>query len=167
MFQLPDPISLVADVFAFIGFPLVVRELRKLRSERAELFGISSMVASDLKTWPGLTKRDAVKLELERSHFLATSVSDEVSALATIYDPLLQLALEDLDYRDFRVAARSLPSIVGGWLSESRNWALNFDRENRLDPSQLVDKLKAFNTLERIALLDCVVAERHRKKQRQ
>jgi hypothetical protein len=92
-----------------------------------------------------------------------------VAAIAEHYDPILREALEDLDYGDYRLAARSLPQIVAGFFSEvsseqgsGRSWRCGL-HEHELNPEELVKKLEALNNVERIGILDCVVAERHRR----
>jgi hypothetical protein len=85
------------------------------------------------------------------------------------YAPILRDALEDLGYSDYRLVARSLPQIVAGFFCEvlgehsiSRPWRSEL-HDHELIPSELVKKLEPLNTVERIAILDCIVAERHRK----
>jgi hypothetical protein len=127
---------------------------------------LSPMVLLDMDAWPGLTRSEAIRLSVERGHFLSTLNSDDISSLATEYDPILREALEDLDYEDYKVAARSLPQLVTGLLCEEpRGWRSD-DGERQLDPSKLVEELEKLNYVQRISVLDCVVAERHRREEK-
>jgi hypothetical protein len=121
--------------------------------------------------WPGLTQSEALRLSVERGHYLSCLNAEHVAGIAEEYAPILREALEDLDYDDYRLAARSLPQIVAGFFSEvlsekssGRTWRTEFGREEReLEPEELISKLKELNPMERIGILDCVVAERNRK----
>lgn len=115
-----------------------------------------------MDNWPGITRSEALRLMVERGHYLSTLNAESVSCLALHYDPILSEALQDLDCGDYRLAARSLPAIVAGFVTEqSRSW--RDDRGGELLPSELVTKLEALNAIDRICVLDCVVAERSRK----
>jgi hypothetical protein len=112
-----------------------------------------------------------MRLSIERGHYLSCINSEHVASLAEEYAPILREALEDLDYGDYRLAARSLPEIVAGFFGEvlsektsSRSWQSEFGGryDHELNPAELVKKLEELNTMERIGILDCIVAERHR-----
>jgi len=128
-------------------------------------------VLGQMGNWPGLTRSEALRLYIERGQYLSCLNSENVAGIAEEYAPILREALEDLDYDDYRLAARSLPQIVAGFFSEvlseqssGRSWRCELGRnEHELDPAELVKKLEELNTVERIGILDCVVAERHRK----
>lgn len=123
---------------------------------------LSPAVFEDMVHWPGLTQSEALRLSVERGHYLSCLNSEDIAALADEYEPILMGALEDLDYKDYRLPARSLPAIVAGYVSEEdRRWADS--RGGALQPSQLVERIEKMNVLERIGILDCIVAERHRK----
>jgi hypothetical protein len=97
--------------------------------------------------------------------------SETVADIAEEYAPILREALEDLDYDDYRLAARSLPQIATGFFSEvlseqsfGRSWRCELGpHDHQLSPEELVKKLEALNTVARIGILDCMVAERHRR----
>jgi hypothetical protein len=121
----------------------------------------------DMGHWPGLTQSEALRLSIERGHYLSSLNSEEIAAVADEYAPILREALADLDYGDYRLVARSLPSIVSGFLcEESHSWSYEGGDEHELLPSQLVERLTAMNAMERIGILDCVVAERHRRAEK-
>jgi hypothetical protein len=116
----------------------------------------------DMDAWPGLTRSEAIRLAVERVHYLSTINSESVSALADRYEPVLRGALEDFDYQDFRTVARSLPDIVAGFLRESADvW--NDSSGGVLETGELVNKLEALHHIDRMGLLDCIVAARHRE----
>lgn len=131
---------------------------------------LSPIVLNDMGHWPGLTRSEALRLSVERGHYLSCVNSENVADIAEEYAPILREALEDLDYEDYRLAARSLPQIVAGFLGEvlseqrsGRSWPCELvGHEHELNPAELVKRLEGLNTVERIGILDCVVAERHR-----
>jgi hypothetical protein len=130
---------------------------------------LSPMVLHDMGHWPGLTRSEALRLSVERGHYLSCLNVEHVAAIAEEYSPILREALADLDYEDYRLAARSLPQIVAGFFSEvlcehslGRSWKSEL-HDHELSPTELVKELEALNTVERIGILDCIVAERHRK----
>lgn len=113
-----------------------------------------------------------MRLSIERGHYLSCINSEHVAGIAEEYAPILREALENLDYDDYRLAARSLPEIVAGFFGEvlsaknsSRSWQSEFGSQydHDLNPTELVKKLEELNTVERIGILDCIVAERHRR----
>ena len=128
-------------------------------------------VLNEMGHWPGLTRSEALRLSIERGHYLSCLNSEHVADIAEEYAPILREALEDLEYDDYRLAARSLPQIVAGFLSEvlseqssGRSWRCELGpHDHQLSPEELMTKLEALNTVERIGILDCIVAERHRK----
>lgn len=121
------------------------------------------MVLHDMDRWPGLTRSEALRLAIERGHYVSTLNAEEVSSLATHYAPILREALRDLDYKDYRLVARSLPALVAGFLSEqnNRSWRYEGGDHCDLNPGELIEKLTALNAVERFGILDCIVAERH------
>lgn len=141
-------------------------EFRQERAERKEMFGVPSWIAHDLKRWPGLTAPNAYRIEVERGHYLSTLNSEKVANLAEEYAPILREALEELDYEDFRLVARSLPAIVEGFLNEhnrERFWRSEIGDQQELNPDELIKALRVLGAAERIGILDCAVAERHRR----
>jgi hypothetical protein len=113
-----------------------------------------------------------MRLSIERGHYLSCVNSEHVAGIAEKYAPILREALEDLDYDDYRLAARSLPEIVAGFFGEvlsergsSRSWQTEFGGryDHDLSPTEVVKRLEELNTVERIGILDCIVAERHRR----
>ena len=128
---------------------------------------VSPIVLHDLDHWPGLTRSEALRLVLERGHYLSTLGSAELSEIADKYAPILEPALADLDYDDYKVAARSLPAIVTGFLAEAnRSWRAEHRDGRELDPKELIEKLQKLTAVERIEILDCVIAERHRRAEK-
>src|ERR1700722_17688828 len=67
----------------------------------------------------GLSQSEALRLAVERGYYLSCQKSDEPAALAEHYMPILVKALEDLDYGDYKLATRSLPDIVAGFVAEA------------------------------------------------
>jgi hypothetical protein len=123
-----------------------------------------------LDRWPGLSRSEVLRLYIERGQYLSCINSEYVADLAHEFSPILFEALQDLNYDDYRLAARSLPTIIAGFFSEvlgerasGRSWRCPDNPERHLDPEELVEKLTALNIVERIGILDCIVAERHRK----
>lgn len=124
---------------------------------------ISPSVLSDL-SWPGLSRSESLRLALERGHYLSCLNSESVSSIADEYSPILREALEDLGYKDYRLAVRSLPAIVAGFVGEAnRGWEYEHGDRHELSPTKLVEELEAMGPLKRIGILDCVVAARLRK----
>ena len=126
-------------------------------------------ILSKMDRWPGLTRSEALRLTIERGQYLSCLNLERVVEIVEEYAPILRDALEDLGYSDYRLVARSLPQIVAGFFCEvlgehsiSRPWRSEL-HDHELIPSELVKKLEPLNTVERIAILDCIVAERHRK----
>src|SRR5271157_3844448 len=126
---------------------------------------LSPMVLRDMDSWPGLTRSEALRLSIERGHYVSTLKAEEVSSIAFHYAPILREALADLEYKDYRLVARSLPALVVGFLSEqnNRSWRYEGGDQHELDEKKLIEDLTALNAVERIGILDCVVAERHQK----
>ncbi len=123
----------------------------------------------DLHPWPGLTRSEVLRLYIERGQYLTRQNGEYISNLADQYDPILQEALEDLDYDVYRLAARSLPDILSRFFNEALGergsgggWR-DPDNRNPLDPQKLRDAIAALPPGERIGLLDYVVAQRHRR----
>ena len=125
---------------------------------------LSPAVLQDMDHWPGLTRSEALRLSIERGHYVSKLNSEQISNLALHYAPILREALEDLDYTDYRLVARSLPALVAGFVSEqnNRSWQYEGRDQHDLSPKELVERLAALNPTERIGILDCVVAERRR-----
>jgi hypothetical protein len=118
-----------------------------------------------LAHWPGLSRSEALKIELERGHYLSTLNSEEIASLADEYRPILREALRDLNYDEYRLAARELPALVAGFLKEepSCSWHYEQGDNHALSEKTLVEKLNALSPLGRIGVLDCIVAERYRR----
>ena len=115
-------------------------------------------------SWPGLSRSESLRLSLERGHYLSCLNSEDVSSVADEYAPILREALEDLGYEDYRIAVRSLPSIVAGFVrEENRNWQCEYGDRHELEPVKLMEKLEAMGPLERVGVLDYVVAARLRR----
>ena len=86
--------------------------------------------------------------------------------IAEEYAAVLFGALEDLAYEDYRIAARSLPALVAGYISENNDicWRSDHSDQAPLDLKKLIETLNALNAQERIGILDCTVADRHRRE---
>jgi hypothetical protein len=123
-------------------------------------------VFKDMETWPGLSRSEAIRLSIERAHYLFTLLSERVAGIAGEYAPILLGALEDLGYKDYRVAARSLPAIVSGYVRENNNitWRYEAGDQHVLDIEKLTQLLSELSAEARIGILDCTVAERHRRE---
>ena len=114
-------------------------------------------------SWPGLTKSEAIRLSIDRINYLSSLNAEEISSLAFQYAQILDLALDDFGYADFRAAARALPAIVAGFLRENSNRSWREDPFPELDPNQLMEALEKLDASGRIGILDCVVARRNEK----
>lgn len=119
----------------------------------------------DMETWPGLSRSEAIRLSIERAHYLSTLDAERIAGIAGAYAAVLRGAMEDLGYEDYRVAARSLPAIVSGYVRENRNitWRYEGDDQHELDIEKLMKLLEELGAEGRIGILDCTVAERHRR----
>lgn len=119
-------------------------------------------VVRDLKGRAGLTMSEAIRLAVERAHYVATLDSEEIAGLADEYAPILSPALDGLKYHDFRLAARALPSIVEGFIRESPGATFHYEGGDghALDPLVLVEKLRGLGPLGRIGVMDCTIARR-------
>jgi hypothetical protein len=126
---------------------------------------LSPTVFSDMATWPGLSQSEAIRLSVERGHYLSTLDSERIAGIAGEYAPILLGALEDLGYEDYRIVARSLPAIVSGYVDENNNltWRYEAGDQHDLDPHKLIETLSGLGAEGRIGILDCTVAERHRR----
>lgn len=137
--------------------------IEKLQKTSVQL---SAEVVRDLKSQPGLTMSEAIRLAVERNLYISTLDSEEIAGLADEYAPILGLALDGLQYDDYRLAARALPSIVEGFVRE--NPSLEFRYEggdaHALDLAKLVDRLRQLGPLGRIGVMDCTIARRHRAR---
>lgn len=124
---------------------------------------LAPTVFRDLESWPGLTQSEAIRLFVERGHYLSTLDSDRIASVSLEYQPILVRALEDLEYADYRIVVRSLPEIVAGYVAENcnRNWRSEVLDQHQLDPQKLIAILREMNAQERIGILDCTVADRH------
>src|SRR5262245_43073334 len=103
---------------------------------------LDPIVLQDMQTWPGLTQSEAIRLSVERAHYLSTLRSEEIAGVAFRFEPILQPALDDFSYRDYRTIVRALPAIVRGFLAEDHNGAYYDSRNNDLDSDELLKKLE-------------------------
>lgn len=134
---------------------------RKLRLVKTSV-QLPEDVMTRMDAWPGLTRSEAIRLAVERAYYYASLNSEETANLFNNYRPILDGALEDFDYSEFRTVARALPAIVQGFIAENSDadWKNPYDDRSSLEPMELVGKLKALSPFERIGILDCVVARR-------
>jgi hypothetical protein len=117
-----------------------------------------------MDAWPGVSRSEAIRLALERTEYLSSLKGEEIANLVTTYEPILAPALEDFWCEDFRTVARALPAIVGSFIQENGNEGWTDARNRDLDTADLHKKLQAMHPVERIHLLDCVVARRHQSR---
>ena len=116
-----------------------------------------------LDRWPGMTRSEAIRLTLDRSDYLH-SLMRHVEELADKYKPILDHVLAEFTCEHFRTVARLLPQLVGSFIQESQDndfyrWKEEHTGKD-LDPADLFNKAEALSHLERIYLLDCIVARR-------
>jgi hypothetical protein len=119
----------------------------------------------DMGKWPGLSRSEAIRLSVERAHYLSTINSEKVSALASRYESILLPALEDFGYGDFRTVARALPAIVAGYLRETTTVVAKDVMGHDLDEGALIQELEGLHLADRIGVLDCVVAQKNRPRE--
>lgn len=121
-------------------------------------------VFREMQTWPGLTRSEAIRLSVERALYFATLNGEAIAALASRFEPILRPALEDFGYEGYRAVARALPAIVQGFIRENPNVTWRNEALNRLElaPGELVEQLNRLTPIERIGVLDCIVASRPR-----
>lgn len=117
----------------------------------------------EMDAWPGLTRSEAIRLSVERAYYFATLESEEIAGIAHRFAPILGPALTDLDYDDYRLAARALPAIVEGFLREHSGVSFpDLDGRSELNPHEALETLQKLDVMGRVGVLDCVVAERRR-----
>ena len=112
-----------------------------------------------LDKWPRVSRSEALRLALDRTRYLVDLMED-VTDLALRYHAVLTPALEDFDCADYRSVARALPAIVGGYIQENADRRWLDDAGNELDTAELHRQLQALQPVQRIHLLDCIVARR-------
>jgi hypothetical protein len=110
-----------------------------------------------------MTRSEAIRLALDRIDYLYSLMS-HVGELADKYMPILDPALAELKCENYRTVTRLLPTLVGSFIQESQEndkdrWKEELTGEY-LDPTELFKKVEALSPLERIYLLDCIVARR-------
>lgn len=114
--------------------------------------------------WPGMTRSEGIRLALERTDYLY-SLMGHVDDIASRFKPILSPALEEFDRENYRTVVRLLPTLVGSYIQESGGDNYSWKDEGTgqdLDPGALFKTLESMNPLERIYLLDCIVAARVR-----
>jgi len=124
---------------------------------------LSSGTLKWLDGWPGMTRSEAIRLALERTAYLY-SLMRHVEELADKYKPILDPALAEFKCENYSTVTRLLPTLVGSFIQESQQnerdgWIEEFTGKN-LDPTDLLKKVEAMTPMERIYLLDCIVARR-------
>ena len=112
-----------------------------------------------LNKWPRVTRSEAIRLALDRSQYLAEQMGDVVD-LALQYHLVLTPALQDFECGDYRTVARALPAIVGGYIQENADRRWVNEGGNELDTTELHRQLQALHSVQRIHLLNCIVARR-------
>jgi hypothetical protein len=113
-----------------------------------------------LDRWPGITRSEAIRLALDRTDYLY-SLMRPIEELAATYKPILAPALAEFQCENYRTVARLLPTLVESYIQENDDGGWKDEISGReLDIGDLDKKLEAMNPLERIYLLDCIVARR-------
>jgi hypothetical protein len=121
---------------------------------------LSPEIIEWLDKWPDVKRSEALRLILERYEYLVSSLKG-VEELALQYAPILAPALQEFRSDNFRAVARALPAIVGSYIQENQDveWAGRHSNPP-LETAELHRRLGSMNALERIHLLDCIVAQR-------
>ena len=120
-----------------------------------------------LEAWPTLNRSEALRIVVERYHYLEGISAPQVEKLVEKYRPLFQVALAEMTHSDYKVVARSLPAIVMGAMSEEyvrERVELEHQREP-IDWKQVQGEMAALDPIARIYLLDYVVMARHRDEE--
>ncbi len=117
-----------------------------------------------LDGWPqGMTRSEAIRLLIDRTAYLY-SLMRPIGELAEKYRPILDPVLEEFECENYATVNRLLPKLVGGFIQESQDNDRDSWREELtgeyLDFSEIHKKVEAMTPLERIYLLDCIVARR-------
>jgi sugar phosphate isomerase/epimerase len=119
-----------------------------------------------LDSWPGLNRSEALRLTVDRYHYLEAIAARGAEQLVEKYRPAFHLALAELTFRDYKVVARSLRAVVMGALAEE-DLRDTVERERRtlgesqIDWQQFETELAALDQLGRIRVLDYVTGQRH------
>lgn len=118
-----------------------------------------------LDNWPELSRSDALRLTLDRYHYLEGLIDEQAESFAERYYPVLHTALSDLGFHDYKLAARSLPGIVMGAMAEEtiRDGVERERRQQQLPEvnwSDLQKELHALPALIRIRILDYITGQR-------
>lgn len=125
-----------------------------------------------LDSWPTLNRSEALRLTVDRYHYLEAVAAPQAERFVEKYRPLFQSALADMSFSDFRVVAKSLPAIVMGAMAEEDvRDAVEKERRNRDEPqiewNALPSEIAALDLLARIGVLDYVVGERYQDQERE
>src|SRR5207237_1672817 len=119
---------------------------------------------------PGLNRSEALRLTVDRYHFLESIAAPKAEMLVEKYRPVFQIALADLASRDFKVVARSLPAIVMTAVAEKAiRHAIETEwrqRDVSHDWNLLQEETANLDLQARVWLLDYVIRERHEAEER-
>lgn len=123
-----------------------------------------------LDSWPTLNRSEALRLTVDRYHYLEAVAAPQAESFVEKYRPLFQNALAELSFSDFKLVARSLPAIVMGAMAEEAvRDAVESERRLRDEPqiewNALQNEIAALDSLARIRVLDYVVGERYQDQQ--
>lgn len=105
-----------------------------------------------------MSRSEAIRLALERTCYLHSQMKGVID-LVLQYHEILTPALEEFRCDNFRAVARALPAIVGSYIQENDLRADGYVSSD-VDPNDLHRKLETMHPIERIYLLDCIVARR-------
>lgn len=125
-----------------------------------------------LDSWPTLNRSEALRLTVDRYHYLEAVAAPQAERLVEKYRPVFQSALADLSFGDFRVVARSLPAIVMGAMSEDD---VREEVENErtqlgmpeIEWKEIQNEVAALDSAARIRILDYVVGQRYEDEERE
>lgn len=98
---------------------------------------------------------ERIRLALER-HEYAMHRTNLVGTIKTIetYIDILEAALRDFTFSDFKVACRAMPSLIEGYLEEEPHSL------STKDAKELVEWMREADPRERIYMLDAAIKQR-------
>jgi hypothetical protein len=106
-----------------------------------------------------------LRLTLDRYYYLEHLFAPRAESLVEKYRPVFHVALADLSFEDYKVAARSLPAIVmGAMAEESVREAVERERRTSgqpdIDWKHFETELASLDPFGRIRTLDYVAGQR-------
>lgn len=106
------------------------------------------------RRWPTLPVSERIRLALERHEYLMQTSLVGTSNAIEKHGDVLEAALHDFDFKDFKVASRAMPSLVEGYLQDETHDLSDGDAEN------LVEWIQEAETRERLHMLDAAIHQR-------